>query len=290
MGSRPSSFKKGGGYLNGVDVTLTGYQFTDEFNGEPFEAGKVKGKEKFHALYCVPSFRVDGADEDTTTTLFTGGYDDFEISADGLTLTNPNGGECTLGANTATAKFFKSAVDKGFPEERLSDDPGSVCFAPVIGSRFRLVQAPLSPEEAADLKRRGKSLVRKSKDGKEYPITTLLIDEVYEVPSLKGAKVATGKPTPTNGKAAKAAPKDEEEVDIASLAADKVKEYLSDAKDTTLPKSKLRMKVLTDADFKGKSDVRDEVVKWIFDDDNLEAIDGVSYSRKDKSQAVSLEQ
>ena len=42
-GARPSSFKKGGGFLDGVDLTIVDYQFTDEFNGQPFKPGKIKG-------------------------------------------------------------------------------------------------------------------------------------------------------------------------------------------------------------------------------------------------------
>src|SRR5213593_1624882 len=88
MGARPSSFKKGGGFLNNVDGTFKGYQFTDEFNGEPFNP-KAKGKDgkpRFHSLYFVPSVRVDGADEDVTTTMFVGGFDDWNVSNDGLTI------------------------------------------------------------------------------------------------------------------------------------------------------------------------------------------------------------
>jgi hypothetical protein len=81
MGARPSAFRKsGGGFLNQVDGVIAGYEFTDEFNGVAFVPGKVAGKDKFHSLYCVLSARVDGAEEDVTTTLFVGGADDFEVS------------------------------------------------------------------------------------------------------------------------------------------------------------------------------------------------------------------
>ena len=114
MGARPSTYKKGGGFLNGVDGTITGYQWTDEFNGKAFVAGrdpKTK-KERFHSLYLVPTVRVDGADEDVNTTLFAGGYDDYEVSEDGLTLTDPAGGDVSIGANTAAGKLLQSLVDK----------------------------------------------------------------------------------------------------------------------------------------------------------------------------------
>ena len=61
MGARPSSHRKAGGFLNGVDGTILDYQFTDAFNGEPWKPGKVKDKktgkikDRFHTLYGVLS-------------------------------------------------------------------------------------------------------------------------------------------------------------------------------------------------------------------------------------------
>ena len=122
MGARPSSFKKSGGFLNGVDGVISGYQFTDEFNGVAFVAGKdpKTKKERFHSLYTVLSVRVDGADEDVTTTLFTGGADDFEVTDDGHTLSPIEEGR-ELGANTPFAKLVVSLVEAGFPESRSEE-------------------------------------------------------------------------------------------------------------------------------------------------------------------------
>src|SRR6266850_652894 len=118
MGARPSSFKRGGGFLNGVDGVWSDYIWTDEFNGKPFVPGrdpKTK-KERFHTLYMLITAQVDGADEVVTTTLFAGGADDFEISADGKTLSNPEGGPVALGASTSVGRFISSLVDAGFPD------------------------------------------------------------------------------------------------------------------------------------------------------------------------------
>ena len=146
MGARPSTFHKGGGgFLNGVDGVITGYRWTDQFNGEDFVPGKKSkeqgGGDKFHSLFMELSARPDGADEDQTQNLFAGGYDDYEVSEDGLTLTSAEGGECAIGGNTAAAKFIASLCEAGFPESKFDEDPDSINFEPMVGTRVRFGQA-----------------------------------------------------------------------------------------------------------------------------------------------------
>jgi hypothetical protein len=180
MGSRVSQFKKGGGFLNGVDGVITGYKFTDEFNGKEFDAKSGA----FHSLYCAVSVRVDSAEEDVTQHLFAGGADDYEISEDGLTLTDPAGGTCSIGGKTGTALFFGSLQQNGFPEDRFSDDPGSVNFEPAIGARVRFTQR--KNEEAT--KKKGQRVDKKT--GQKYDRTDLVIDTVYELPEEVSAAPA----------------------------------------------------------------------------------------------------
>ncbi len=77
-GARPSSFKAGGGFLNNVDGVIADYEFTGEFPGG---GGKKPGKKgsDFNPLYFLLTVQVDGADDPSTTTLFVGSADDFEI-------------------------------------------------------------------------------------------------------------------------------------------------------------------------------------------------------------------
>lgn len=216
MGSRPSQFKKGGGFLNGVDGVITGYRFTDEFNGTAYSA-KPDPKTKqvpFHSLFCEVSVRVDGAEEDVNQHLFAGGFDDFEISEDGLTLTAPDGGECNIGEKTGTAIFFASVCAGGFPDDRLSDDPNTVNFEPIIGSRVKFVQR--KNEELT--RKRGKR--KDKKTGKEYDRTDLVVDTVYELPN-DAPVAAKGKPT-VKGKV-QAAPA----IDIDTLAGQTVVEIVT---------------------------------------------------------------
>jgi len=126
MGARPTQFRKSGGFLNGVDATINDYQFTDEFNGEPFKPGKdpKTKKEKFHSLYCVLTATADGADDAVTTTLFVGSADDWDVSEDGHTLTPAEGRpeNQQLGGGLPFTKFIDSMCKSGFDELKLPED------------------------------------------------------------------------------------------------------------------------------------------------------------------------
>lgn len=282
MGSRPSSFRKSGGFLNNVDGVITGYTFTDEFNGEPFVPGrdpKTK-REKFHALYCILSVRVDGADEDVPTTLFVGGAEDFDVSEDGLTLTSPKAGEpCSPSQNSAIGKFVASLVDAGFPADNFDEDEAVVNFEPMVGTRVRFVQR----KDEETTKRLGKR--KDKKTGKEYDRQDLVVDEVYEVGTgevaapAKGAKPG-GKPKPgTKPAKGGAAP----EVDLDELTKDTLLAILGDEKNNSIAKAKLSVKVLTRLMKHAK---RQDVIKRIFEDEFLETEQGWAYNKA--KQVVTL--
>lgn len=312
MGARPSSFKKGGGFLNNVDATIVDYEFTDDIitkdGREEFKAGKYKNskgqvKERFHALNGILTVLVDGATEPVTTTLFAGGAEDFDVSDEGHTLTPVQEGG-SIGANTGWGKLISSLCapegtqgENGFPEENFPGDDEPINFEAMIGTRVRLTQK--KDEEATT--KYGK---RKSKDGKkEYDRTDLVVDEVYEVgdgtfelPSKgkKGVKKATngsGKPLATKGKGKPAPVEDEdegEEVDEKEVAEERLRAYLS-ANGNSLSKAKLRSKALMDKKFSGNGELREAVCKLFYDDKWLKSLDGVIYDKTDKAQMVSLE-
>lgn len=275
MGSRPSSFKKGGGFLNGVDGVITAYRFTDEFNGEAFKEGKdpKTKKERFHSLFCEVSVRVDGADEDVTQHLFAGGYDDFVISDDGLTLTAPDDGECTIGGNTGAAKFFGSLVVAGFPEDNFSDDPNSVNFEPAVGTRVKFVQR----KDEESTRKLGKR--KDKKTGKEYDRTDLVVDTVYELPGA--AAPATKGKTTAKPAAGKTKPAAAPTVDIDGLSAQTVVEIAVRA-GKPVAKSKFSMESLKSPVLKagdGQKN-REAIRKHIMDDDFLTGLsegEGVEY-------------
>lgn len=285
MGARPSSFKRSGGFLNNVEGVISGYEFTDEFNGEPFKPGrdpKTK-KEKFHSLYCVLSVRVDGADEDVTTTLFVGGAEDFSVEDDGHTLVPTEEGH-ELGANTSFAKLITSLVEAGFPETNLPED--KINYESIIGTRGRFVQR----KNEADTKSLGKR--KDKKTGKEYDRTDLVVETVLDLPGTAAApapkKPSTGgkanPPSKTAKKPAPAAAAAEPEVDLNDLAATTLVEIVAEA-GGSIPKSKLSMKVLTKL---MKHPQREDVRKLVFTDEFLEQ-DGAPWTYNKAKQTVSVE-
>lgn len=221
MGARPSSFRKGGGRLNNVDVTIIGYEFTDDIltfvegggqNREPFKPGKYKNaqgqmKERFHSLTCLLSLRVDGADQDIVEPMFVGGADDWAISDDGQEIwdaqyEDPDTAEAAaiedpksekqLGQGTAFFVFLESLAKAGFPDTAL---PEHRCtFGPIVGTRVRVVQVE-------DPRKKGQKRVDK-KTKKEYPYNLTAVDSVLALPEGDDAAEATPAPAKTAGKAA----------------------------------------------------------------------------------------
>lgn len=277
MGARPSSFKKGGGYLNEVDVTLVGYTFEV---GEPskIKKGDRKG-EDFTPLSLVPQFEVDGddasKDEPKTQRLLIGDAEAFgEVSEDGLTLATPDGQG--ISSKSEAGLFIASLCANGFPETRFSDDDSEINFEPMIGTRMRLVQQT----NVEKTKRQGK---QKGKDGKEYDRRDLLVATVHELPGEKKAAGKTGaKPGASSKSAAKG--KKADDVDIAELAGETLRDILSEAKDNTIAKSKLSMAVLKKLT---RDENRETVREWLFDDDNLGSVEGVTYNAK--KQTITLD-
>jgi hypothetical protein len=262
--------KQGGGFLNGVDGRITDYEFTDKFNGEDFVPGKVNGKDKFYSLFCVLSVRVDGADEDVTTTLFTGGADDFEVSEDGHVLT-PNQDGYQLGAGTPFAKLVQSMEKAGHPGTQ-TDDEAVIDFTPIIGKRYRFVQQELSEKELAELRRKGKPTTRKGKDGKEYKLQNLVVDTVYDNEPDTAPAAPKAKDGKKSAKGAKAPV-----ANIAEIATAAITRLVT----KPLTKNKLGTLVLQDM---MKDENRDKVRTWLFEDANLEALAEadviLSYDRK----------
>jgi hypothetical protein len=273
-GARPSTFRKPGGFLNNVDGMIIGYEFTTEFPGADPNRPR---KSDFNSLYCILSVRQDGADEDVTTTLWSGSADDFEISADGKTLT-PVEGTSGLGGTTDIARFVQSLCDNGFPETNFSED--TINFEPMIGTRVRFVQVQ-------QVDKNGKPLMRKASKGKykgkEFPQTATQVSHVLDLPTVQTK--ANGKSAKPNGKVV-ATPAKVKESDVAKLAASTLLDILTEADGNSIPKAKLRMKVF--AALGTKHPQRDEVIKYLYDDDNLAGIDGIAYEPSDKSQVISL--
>jgi hypothetical protein len=289
MGARPSSFKQGGGFLNGVDGRITDYQLTDQFNGEPFVPGKMpsydnptKKIDKPHDLNVLLSVRVDGAEEDTVTTLKAASdFDTWKVSDDGHEVIGIDGDgnempDKGFGAGSAFSKFVTSLCKpasggQGFPEERFPED--RLNWDVMIGTRVRFIQQV----DEARTKKFGQKANKKT--GKAYDRKDLVVDEVYELPEVEGAaapaKTSAKKPGVSakqpaapavkplgKGKAAKVV---EPTVDIDDLTSTTLVDILTED-GGSIQKSKLSMRVLKAL---MKDPNRGDVRKRIFEDDFL---------------------
>ena len=296
--ARQSSFKKGGGFLNDVDGVITGYAFSDEFNGKAFEPGKFKDNktnkmvDKPHSLNCALSVRVDGADDDITTTLRVAkDFDAWTVSDDGHTLTPTE--DANLGGSSAWGKFilsWETASGQGAEAETIDGRPAEANefnYEPIIGSRVRFIQQDYSAAELASIKKLGASEKRKGKDGKEYSRQSLVVEQVYELAQVATKTNGKTKPVvakpgakPVKGKPAPPVPVEADEPEIPELAGEALVEMLTKA-GKPLQKAKLSMLTLTTPSLKGKA-YRDDVRTWLFDDDNLDALaeqGAITYNR-----------
>jgi hypothetical protein len=280
-----SQLKKGGGFLDEVDVVIKDAVWTDEFNGEPFVAGKIpsydgKGKiDKPHTLNLFVTVRVDGADEDTSTTLkAANNFDDFEISEEDHKVTAGDGGKIAVSANSAAGKFLSSfcapSTTGALADDEFDQDETLLDTTPIIGRRVRLVQRV----DAERTKKYGQKIDKKTKKG--YDRKDLVVAEVYPADE----KPAKGGKSSTSSKGSSKSKKDDDEVDIDQLAIDTLKEILSD-NDGKLPKSKLSMAVLKKLQ---KHDNREDVRKLLGSDKFLEQEDGWTYAKASKTQLVEL--
>lgn len=276
---RQAAFKVGGGFLNGVDGVIVNYEFTDEFNGKAYDPTPVKGKVPFHSLFSKLSVRVDGATEDTTTTLFVGDADKFAVTDEGHTITPVEDGY-RMGGSTSWSKLISSwekAAETGAENE--SYDEGVYNYEGIIGSRARFEQQNYSAAELARLKAAGKPTERVGKPGtpsagKKFPLQDVVVTQVYELaaavkaaPKAAAGKVAAGK------KAAAAAPV--QEVDIVALAGVALAEIVKKA-GGTIQTGKIGVQVLLAPSLKGNS-AKNAVREFLTDDSNIQAIteDGV---------------
>lgn len=290
MGARPSTFKKGGGgFLNGVDGKISGYRWTDQFNGEDFVPGKKSkengGGDKFHSLFMELSARADGADEDVTQSLFAGGWDDFEVSEDGLTLTSADGGECSIGANTPAGKFVASLVEGGFKESRFSDDADSVNLEPMVGERVRFGQAVVLGKDGKPRKR----VAKKGKfKGREFDDTTTIVEQVYGPSEATGKAGKGAKADAKPAKKGKPAPAEEEDDSLEAIATKFLVKIVT-ANKGKMTKGKVSMQLLKPENGLFKHPDREDIRKLLNSDKFLNTEDGWSYNEDKEIITVTAE-
>lgn len=180
-GARPSTFKSGGGFLNGVDGILANYQFTTNKPGTSTPS---------EWLYCELTVRVDGADDAVSTNLFVGSADDFLIEKGGHVLTAIDDNAAISGKSNF-GQFVNSLVAGGFPESELPED--TFDYSAILGLRARFVQV----KDEAATRKLGK---RKGKDNKEYDRTLTAVEKVYARGTTGSGQTAGKKVTTASGK------------------------------------------------------------------------------------------
>lgn len=280
--SRPSAMYKGGG-LRG-DGTIVGIRFTDEFFGKPYEEGKItftnkQGKkettDKPHTLNVDIQVQLDDADGPVLRTLKAAkDFEQWEVSEDGLSVTNIEDATRSLPQGTAWGKLLSSMVESGLPEDEFPEDELNYGF--LVGKRFRFITK-------VDEERTAKYGQKAGKDGKSFDRSNLLVDLYYEqsvpaktITSAKtSAKLAAGKSTSasrTNGSGKQAnAVQDKAEKLLGVI--------LGKQKTNEIAKSKLSMAVLREYQgVFGKDDGDREAVRnLIFTDEFLNRQEGWVY-------------
>ena len=285
MGARPSSFKKGGGFLNNVDVRIVDYIFTDTFPGSD---GDRSSNSDFNPLFFVLTVRPDGAEKDETTTLLAGSADDFEIEDGGKTLVPVEG--AVLRSNTPFAFALDSLIDAGFPESNLPEDDEPINYEAILDWRVCLVQVVDEDAMAKQAKKWKQSKgkyndkgQKKSKDGKYYNMTRLKVDQVYgndEVEAPKSSKAPVVK-----GAAAKPSTKGSKSSSIQDEAVQTLLSILAD-NDGSVPKASLPNKTTQKLGMKHPK--RDEIRKLVYSDEFLETEQGWSFDKASKKQLITV--
>ncbi len=278
MGFMGGLKKGGGGFLNNVDGRIPDYEFTTV---------PPNGKDESEWVYLVPTIRTDGADKDVTQHLFLGSADEYEISDDGKTLTSTKGDVTAFGASTPAGRFLGTLAEKGgdelqalLPDLEGGDPLNLEAVFNKNGVRVRFVQE----KDEKGTEKRGKREVKNKQTGKVmlYDRTNTVISAVYELPGAPAAKGAKGKPAAGKGKA-KA--NDDE---VKDLATSTLNDILGATDEGSIAKPKIRVKLMQAL---GKNPLKDAVIAWLFDDNNLATLveEGViEYDPSDKKQIISL--
>jgi hypothetical protein len=261
--------KKGGGRLNNVDGTITGYEFTTRPAG-----GKPKDTSKW--VYLVVSIKQDGVKDEITQHFFIGAEEEFEISKDGQSIV---AGEDNIVLGASSGAFMQSVLDAGFPVDELPDTENGedLELSNIVDKRFRFTQVP---DDARTKKEGGPRKVKDKKTGKmrEYPWTLTVVSAYYE---------ADEKPSKSNGKAAGKSAGKSKAVEMDEECGDVLKAVLAEADDNELPYKKLSV-ALTRKFLKIKvENDKDAMKDRILDEEFLGTEDGWEYDSKKQMVSAS---
>lgn len=283
----------GGGILRRKDGVIIDLKFTKD-NPLWKDSGPrvVKAGEKasdFVPLFGVFTILEDGKEAVTLQPAKVGSVDDYEIVCDGRGLK----GSRPLNKGSQFMILYSTLVNPtdggtGFDESLLPEDPGGLVadYSNLRGARVMFdwqkdetKWAKANPRKAKD--KDGKPVV---KDGKPvtYDRENLVIAAYYGQQDLAKlnvptpAKTTTGKPATTSGaKASKTAAAVDANV-VAAVAEEHVQAALRVAKNRTLTRNKLSMKLLNSMAAL-EDNLREAVRTYALDGKNLASIDDVTF-------------
>lgn len=282
--ARASKAVGGGGILRRKDGTILEVQFTDKnplWKGDKPAPKKGEKVSTFHSLFAVLTIQEDGREGVSTQPLFVGDADAYEIVADGRGIK----GEKPLSKNSDFIVFLETLSTPtdggtGFDENQFPEDPEGL-VADYSALRGQRVMFDWRKNEAKT-KKFGQREV-KGKDGKpamKFDREDLVVAAYYgSVDVSKLATVAAPKPS-TSGKPAGSKAGTSKAVDAALVAAtaeDQVQTILAAAKDRTLTRNKLSVKLLNSmAALDG--DLREAVRVYCLEGANLSNIENVTFN------------
>lgn len=288
--ARLSSFKGGGGILRDQDGVILDIRFTPDNplagKGTPKPGQPVQKKSDFKSLFAVLYIRPDGSEQTIEQPVWVGDATQFEISEDGRALL----GDAPLSKSSGWFTFLESLVAHEFDETQFpDDDPNVADYSALRGARCRFGWQ----KNTKATEKYGQKV--SSKDPKKkYDREDLVVVNYYGQVDVEDIEVAAKSPVAgktaarPNAGAAKAPVKKSAApvVDVKTAASEQIILAVNAAKDKTITKAKLSVKLLTQmqtADPALRSSVRDFALKG----ENLGDIEGIDYNAETETLTLS---
>ena len=308
--ARPSSFSGGGGILRNQDGLILDLLFTPNNplagKGHPRPGQPPQKKSDFKSLFAVLYIQPDGSEKVLSQPVWVGDATKFGITENGRGLT----GDAPLSKSSAWWIFLNSLVNPngnvgtGFDEAQFDDsDPNVADYSPIRGARIRTSWQKNEKATSKYGKKPPKEGSKGPKDGydREDLIVTnyygqVEVDENVDYRAAQTETEAPAKPAETKAatrpgaatpaaKATKA--KKAEPVDVKAYASEQVVLAVNAAKDKTISRTKLSVKLLTQLQ-SIDADLRAAVRAFAEKPENLQAVVGVVYDKD--SDMVTLDE